>query len=727
MRISFSWPVAASCFAGLLGTGLLDAALLVAGGAPLGPALALAVSLHGVCGIALAAALGVAVGVAIGAVPGGAAALRTNEPVDRRVTTAILSGLAGALLLAAALAGAHATFIGAMASRKLATIATFGVTLALAPLGVLGALASSRLAAAVAARLPRPSSLGASGLLLVLLSVAGVLGGIAALSRADWRVLDLGPLKALAAALVLGGAHGAFWYGSSAGRELQRRIPRRAIRVAAPAVAVALLFWAARLPETSPALTAVADHGWGLRLGLKVARAAADRDGDGYAAAFGGGDCDDRRADVFPGGDDIPGDGIDQNCEGGDAAPAASGTPARAQAAPLEPIKPAQGAFDGNILFVAIDSLRADRLGVAGYGRPPGRSLTPTLDALAKRGAYFRRVWAQAPNTPRSFPSMATSRHPSEIDWEQRTANYSAVLPSNETVFQHLARGGWKPIGIFSHFYFTPERGLARGFAEWSNDGAGTIAESNKDIASPRIVPRAIDRIKRAAAAKERFVLWTHLFEPHSSYMQHPEFPTSLRGVAGLEEKYDFEIAFVDQWVGKLLASLEEAGIADRTAVVVLADHGEAWGEHKRYFHGHDTTEEQLRVPLIIAIPGKPPVTVDDEVGLIDVAPTLLELVGLPPPQAFRGRSLLPLIDGKPLPPLPVIGEVLPATAWKEHEVMMVDGGMKVTHKITGRRWELHDLKKDPKQQRNVADDPAYRQIFDALKAKLLAFEEKRL
>ena len=91
-----------------------------------------------------------------------------------------------------------------------------------------------------------------------------------------------------------------------------------------------------------------------------------------------------------------------------------------------------------------------------------------------------------------------------------------------------------KPLAIFSHFYFTPDRGISRGFAEWSNEGAGTIAESNKDIASPRIVPRVIERLRQAAARKEHFALWTHLFEPHSSYMTHKEFPTSLSGVQGL-------------------------------------------------------------------------------------------------------------------------------------------------------------------------------------------------
>ena len=128
--------------------------------------------------------------------------------------------------------------------------------------------------------------------------------------------------------------------------------------------------------------------------------------------------------------------------------------------------------------------------------------------------------------------------------------------------------------------------------------------------------------------------MWTHLFEPHSSYMTHKEFPTSLTGVPGLMEKYDYEIAFCDRWLGKLLDAVEEAGLADNTAIVVMADHGEAWGEHKLYFHGQDLFDEQLRVPLIIVVPGtERRRVIDDRSRWSTSAPTLLDLVGAPDPR----------------------------------------------------------------------------------------------
>jgi choline-sulfatase len=727
-RRSPAASVAASVFAGVIGAGVLDAALVLTRehGTTSWPVIALAGGLYGAAAMVGAVTAWAVVRATLTALPGGARRLVGDPGFDQRLAGALLAALGGALVLALGAAAVQGLFVGKMASHQLAVIATFGLTLALVPPGALVALALSRVGIRLAGLVPRPGRVPRTGLVLLAMAVGGVAMGLAALSRADWRVLDLGPLEASALAVALALGHGLFWYLSPVGRRIQARLPVTVIRALVAAPVIPLLILGAQVPEGSPVYEGIEDASLGLRFGLKVARTLTDRDGDGFSARFGGGDCDDGRADVFPGAEDVPGDGIDQDCQGGDARP----EPVAAAAPPVElppPAKPAPGAFKGNLLLISIDALRADRLGVAGYGRPAGRSLTPTLDALAKRGAYFRRVWSQAPNTPRSFPSVVTSRYPSEIAWQQRSLNYSPILPSNRTFFELLARGGWKPIGIFSHFYFTAERGLGKAFAEWSNDGAGTIAESNRDIAAPRIVPRVLARLDRAAASHERFALWTHLFEPHSAYMEHPEFPLSGgRGAAALEEKYDYEIAFVDRWIGKIMATLEQTGLAASTTVVVWADHGEAWGEHKRYFHGQDLTEEQLRVPLIIAVPGMTPTVVDDEVALVDIGPTLLDLVGLRSPTGFRGRSLVPRLRGKPLPPRPVFAELLPATAWPKHEAMVVDRGRKLTHRISDRRWELHDLRTDPRQQRNLSDDPRHRRMLEELKGRLLRFEEGR-
>ena len=739
-------PVAASAFAGLLGAGLIDVLVTIIradGPAPFGPLLLVAIGLYGLCGLITGVILSAMLSASIGALPGGWPVIRYDDERDRETASRIIVTLVGVLVLATATAVGQRLFVGKMASQKLAAIASAGIVLLASP--VAGAIALGiypTVARAIADRLPRPGKLGATGLLLLVLLGGGVLAGIFALSRADWRVLDLGPLVALALAAVLGVGHGLFWYRTKRGAALARRIGHRvtAIRLAAVAVVVLSLAVGSRVPESSAVWKAIADGSLGLRLGTTLARAFTDHDGDGFSARFGGGDCDDTRPDVYPGADDIPGDGIDQNCEGGDAVavaepvepeppppppPAHAGGGAKSKPPAGGPALGA-GAFKGNILIVTIDAFRGDRLGVAGYGRPPGRSLTPTLDALAKRGAYFRRAWSEAPNTPRSFPSILTSRYPSDIAWDKPTVNYPNLLPSNVTFFEGLAAAGLKNIGIFSHFYFTADRGISKSFAEWSDDGAGTIAESNKDIASPRIVPRVIDRLRKAAAHKERFALWTHLFEPHSSYMVHPEFPPRLSGTPGLIEKYDYEIAYVDLWLKKLFAALDQLGLADDTAVVVMADHGEAFGEHKIFFHGQDLFDEQLRVPLIIAIPGQTPQVFEDQVSLVDVGPTLLELVGAPIPPSFRGKSLLPRIRGDERPARPIFSELMPATAWPHHASMMVDGKYKVIHRISDRRWEMYDLAADPGEHRNLAEAPIHHATFDSLRGKLVRFEERK-
>jgi arylsulfatase A-like enzyme len=170
---------------------------------------------------------------------------------------------------------------------------------------------------------------------------------------------------------------------------------------------------------------------------------------------------------------------------------------------------------------------------------------------------------------------------------------------------------------------------------------------------------------------------------------------------------------------------VRELGLDKTTTIVIMADHGEAWGEHKAYFHGTDLFDEQTRVPLIIAVPGQAARVIDDDAQLVDVAPTLLDLVGAPIPANMRGRSLLPRIEGRPLPAVPIFAEQMPATAWPHQAAMMVDGNHKIIHRISDRRWELYDLKRDPGEKTNLADAPAAATTFADLRAKLLAFEER--
>src|SRR5262249_31318847 len=156
----------------------------------------------------------------------------------------------------------------------------------------------------------------------------------------------------------------------------------------------------------------------------------------------------------------------------------------------------------------------------------------------------------------------------------------------------------------------TKENGVAQGFDEWDDAGALNIHDSNTDIAAPRIVPKVVAKIAELGKSKQRFALWTHLFEPHSTYMRHPEFPVHGHGMAALPDEYDGEVSYDDLQIQKILDALKAAGLEENTMVVIFADHGESFGEHRfggqaMYFHGETLYDEVLRVPLLIKVPGQ--------------------------------------------------------------------------------------------------------------------------
>jgi arylsulfatase A-like enzyme len=298
--------------------------------------------------------------------------------------------------------------------------------------------------------------------------------------------------------------------------------------------------------------------------------------------------------------------------------------------------------------------------------------------------------------------------------------NFSDLKSENLLLFEILQRARLRTVGIASHFYFVRAPTVLEGFDLFDNLGATReIGPSNKDIASPRIVPRVEQELASLAGSGKRFAMFIHLFEPHSTYMEHQGWPITERGIPSLVQKYDYEIAYVDGFVGRILDALEGNRLKDKTMVVLLSDHGEAFGSHRfagqtMFFHGQTLYDELLRVPLLVRLPGIAPAVVDAPVSLVDVAPTILDALGIDPaPLApeledapFMGRSLLPAMQGKPLAPRPQWAELLPERGWNHSARALVaaDGSKKIIYVLDDKRFEVYDLAADPGEKKNLVD-----------------------
>jgi hypothetical protein len=682
-----------------------------------------------------------------GWVLGLAARLRADRALDRSV--------AGGVIAAALVGGAYAGGVGLLAVGLVADVQrqlvggmlVGGAAVLALPLAVLGALPVYRAARVAAWAVPRLGPLPRT-LFLLAGGAGGTVGlGVYVVYRMlDHEALNLASLALPALVPVAAAALGTLWYGALT--PVREALPGRGVLTAAAALAATALVPAALRAPTDEVRDAILERSYiGPQL-VGLLRRALDRDGDGFSAFFGGPDCSDRDPAVSPAAKEIPGDGIDNNCAGGDAAPepAAPAGPA-SQVPPPSPAPPsaAAPAIGGkNVLIVFVDTLRYDRLGFAGYRRD-GASLTPQIDAFARQAVVFRRAFAQAPNTPRSVPSFLASRYPSQLAVDDPRRDYMTLRDEgNDFLFEVLRRAGFRTIGSSSHFYFCDRKrdpsacpgvgewmrpNVLQGADEWDNDGALSIAESNTDTASPRIVAKSIRRLDALAREGTRFAMLVHLFEPHGEYMAREGFPpvTETTASGKLSRRYDYEVAVEDRHVGELLSALDRNGLAATTTVVLISDHGEAFGVHRfagqrMFYHGQTLYRELLHVPLMLRVPGAAPRVVDEVVQLLDLAPTVAALFGVAPAASWQGRSLVPAITGGALPPRPAYAELLPARSWNHaaRSLITADGSRHLLL-VLPRRWELYDLERDPDETRDLAErDPA----LEDLKRQLMSWIE---
>jgi arylsulfatase A-like enzyme len=198
----------------------------------------------------------------------------------------------------------------------------------------------------------------------------------------------------------------------------------------------------------------------------------------------------------------------------------------------------------------------------------------------------------------------------------------------------------------------------------------------------------AIARLERASP--EPLFLFLHFLDAHSPYNRAGARPTPFEG-------YLAELGLVDHELGRLRQALERTGLADRTILMVLSDHGEAFGEHGLTWHGLTLYDELLRVPLFVWTRAGRPRTVDDPVSLIDLGPTVLDLMGVATPARFMGQSLVPFLRGqRPALTRPILAEA------RLKRALITPGGMKIVHDTQAQTVEIFDLNKDPGEEKNL-------------------------
>jgi arylsulfatase A-like enzyme len=390
-----------------------------------------------------------------------------------------------------------------------------------------------------------------------------------------------------------------------------------------------------------------------------------------------------------------------------------------------------------NVIFVLVDTLRADRLGR--YGRTP--SITPNMDALGEEGVIFERAIAQAPWTQPSIASMFSSFNPSvhrvfsyrQISASPQDAAQKVAVFSErfKTLVECLKEAGYATAGINANPFVLQKYGFAQGFDHYDSSMA-----SQKSLASGDVVNDAAVAWLAQRDTRKPFFLYLHYMDVHGPYNAGPEFLDDLldeverspqkqlltalqrnglgylgklppncpnlqrhRRLTRFREywiaRYESGVREFDHHFGELRTKLKEMGLWEDSYIVLTSDHGEALCEHDFWSHGFSTHHTDLHVPLVLRWPGELPEGrwVSGTVRLIDVMPTLLDQLTLPVPAGIQGVSLTSVIEGKPLDePLPALAEGV--KVGPKQRAVYVDTWKLMVTLETGRK-QLFDLYND--------------------------------
>ncbi len=446
-------------------------------------------------------------------------------------------------------------------------------------------------------------------------------------------------------------------------------------------------------PQQRRVLATYGDQGRDL---VRLYRQLVDRDHDGSSPILGGGDCDDHDPDRHPGAADRPADGIDQDCDGNDAAPpppaAAAPKPVdlaswRATSAVQDALARTKGM---NVLLITVDALRFDMIGpdVA------DRAEFPELVKLLGESVWFTRAIAPASGTDISLGTLLTGRHDP----------YQSIETTLPEAMQALGRRTYSALPVEVTRYVgevLPARGIDRARSVHTDWGTNDIGDHVSSAATTLEGVRALDD----AGERPSFV-WLHYFDVHEHHQI--DVPKSLlKGVhdetSRKRHAYRALLLAIDHEIGRVRAELATRNLADRTIIVFASDHGESLGEDPRLLetHGKVAYHALIRIPLAFHIPGVTPGQRTDAVSIVDIAPTLLSLLGAPDAiKPVDGLDLVPaLLDA----PAALRSANRALVSHEELQWSVVEWPYQLLVRPAEDLAELYDIEKDPAEREDLA------------------------